>query len=269
MGRALDPKKIKSAQRVLEVLEYFNGEREEATVMDIARSMGYPQSSTSELLSCLVALGYLHRDRSARTYRPSARVAVIGAWVQPSFFSRGRLLSMMDELSDESGMTVVLAAKAGLEIQYIHTVAPHGHEHDSWKPGAKGSLLHSTAGRTLLSTTEPDLVRKLVHRLNAEAAPEQRVLAEALLADLKQIRDQGYALGQHETGGGMVTVLLPQAHAEDQLVLGICGASAEIAARTEDFVRMLRSAVARGVGPVAVATTPEAANADEPMRRFG
>ena len=51
MGRALDPKKIKSAQRVLEVLEYFTHDREEATVMDIARAMGYPQSSTSELLS--------------------------------------------------------------------------------------------------------------------------------------------------------------------------------------------------------------------------
>ncbi len=269
MGRALDPKKIKSAQRVLEVLEYFNGEREEATVMDIARSMGYPQSSTSELLSCLVALGYLHRDRHARTYRPSARVAVIGAWVQPSFFRRGCLLSMMDDLADESGMTVVLATKAGLEVQYIHTVAPHGQEQACWMPGAKGSLLHSTAGRTLISTTETDLVRKMVHRLNAEAPPEQRVSAETLFGDLKQIRDQGYALGLHETGGGMVTVLLPQATPDEQLVLGICGAGAEIAARTEDFVRMLRSAVAKGVGPVAVASPPEAATIPEPMRRFG
>ena len=37
MGKSLDPKKIKSAQRVLEVLEFFNSDRQECTVMDIAR----------------------------------------------------------------------------------------------------------------------------------------------------------------------------------------------------------------------------------------
>jgi DNA-binding IclR family transcriptional regulator len=231
--------------------------------------MGYPQSSTSELLGCLVALGYLHRDRQARTYRPLARVAVIGAWVQPTFFSRGCLLSIMDELAAQSGMTVVLATKVGLEVQYIHTVAPQGQEQACWMPGAKGPLLHSTAGRTLISTTDTDLVRKLVHRLNAESPAELRVSADALVDDLKQIRDQGYALGLHETGGGMVTVLLPQVSPDEQLVLGICGAGAEIAARTEDFVRMLRSAVARGVGPVAVSSQPQPEPSLEPLLRFG
>src|SRR4051812_41901306 len=106
MGRALDPKKIKSAQRVLEVLEFFNGERQEGTVMDIARAYDYPQSSTSELLSCLVALGYLRRDAYARTYKPAARVAVLGAWTQPSLFRKGALLPLMDELAEEAGATV-------------------------------------------------------------------------------------------------------------------------------------------------------------------
>ena len=126
MTRSLDPKKIKSAQRALEVLEYFQGGRSEATVMDIARSMGYPQSSTSELLGCLVALGYLTRDRSARTYRPTARVAVLGAWVQPNLFREGRLLPLMDDLAHEVSAAVVLGNRVGLNIQYIHAVSPGG-----------------------------------------------------------------------------------------------------------------------------------------------
>src|SRR6516225_4571403 len=122
MTRALEPKKIKSAHRALEVLEYFNANRREATVMDIARAMTCPQSSTSELLSCLVALGYLHRDRYARTYRPTARVALLGAWVQPKLFRRGHLLPMLDRLAEETGLTVFLASKVGLTVQYIHVV---------------------------------------------------------------------------------------------------------------------------------------------------
>ncbi len=266
MVRALDPKKIKSAQRVLEILEYFNQDRPEATVMDIARSMGYPQSSTSELLSCLVALGYLHRDRRARTYRPAARVALIGAWIQPALFRCGTLPAMMDALADETGMTVVLATKVGLEVQYIHAVGVHDADRDNWLPGSRAPILHSTAGRALLSTTNPDLIRKIVHRLNAESPAEMRVSADTLLANLKTVRAQGYALGTHESGAGMVVVLLPQPASKETLALGICGPAAEITTNTDDYVRMLRAAVARQFGPVTATSQPAPARAPTPLR---
>src|SRR5262245_9190868 len=126
MARTLDPKKIKSAQRVLEVLEYFNSERQRGTVMDIARTYGYPQSSTSELLSCLVALGYLRLDLRARTYRPSARVAMLGSWVQPDLFRHGAALTLMDELAGDVGATVMLASRVGLAAQVFQVVGPNG-----------------------------------------------------------------------------------------------------------------------------------------------
>ena len=75
MAKVPDPKQVKSAKRVLQVFEYFGASRQQATVMEIAREFGYPQSSTSELLGCLVELGFLRRDRHTRMYRPSARVA--------------------------------------------------------------------------------------------------------------------------------------------------------------------------------------------------
>ena len=267
MASGLDPKKIKSAQRVLEVLEYFNDERQEATVMDIARSMGYPQSSTSELLGCLVALGYLHRDRYARTYSPSARVALVGAWVQPAFFRGGRLLPMMDELVKEANAPVVLAARVGLEAQHIHTVSPAGQGRASQPVAPKAPLLHSAAGKALISTMDPERVRKLVHRLNAESDAEMRVSADALIEDLRQIRSQGYAVG-HDGVVGMVAILLPQAGPEERLVLGIRGSAAEVEERTEEWVRLLRSAAARRLGPVQVSPLPTQV-VGEPLRRFG
>ena len=46
--------KAKIAKRVIEVLEFFDEEHPQATVMDIVRRFDRPQSSTSELLSTLV-----------------------------------------------------------------------------------------------------------------------------------------------------------------------------------------------------------------------
>lgn len=265
MGRPLDPKKIKSAQRVLEVLEYFNGERREGTVMDIARAYGYPQSSTSELLSCLVALGYLRRDLYARTYKPSARVAVLGAWIQPNLFRKGNLLPLMDELADDADATVVLASKVGLEVQVFHVVAPSQGERVDVKTGDMTLLLHSAAGKALLTTLSPDHVRKLAHRLNAESPEHRRVRFDELLAEVDQVRANGYAVSQIDDDRAMVAVLLPQSGTEEQLALAICASPDAVEANQERYVRLLRAAVARHLGLVTVGQP--GAELPEPMRQ--
>ena len=238
MGRPLDPKKIKSAQRVLEVLEYFNGDRQEGTVMDIARAYGYPQSSTSELLSCLVALGYLRRDLYARTYKPSARVAVLGAWIQPNLFRKGALLPLMDELAEDAGATVVLASKVGLEVQVFHVVSPPDGDRADVKTGDMTLLLHSAAGKALLTTLSVEHLR---------------VRFDELLADVDRVRAEGYAVSQIDDDRAMVSVLLPQSGAEEQLALAICASPEDIEVNQERYVRLLRASVARHLGLVSVA----------------
>lgn len=242
MARSLDPKKIKSARRALEVLEYFQGDRTEATVMDIARSMGYPQSSTSELLSCLVALGYLTRDRSARTYRPTARVAVLGARVQPKLFRAGSLLPTMDELARETGATVVLGNRVGLDIQYIHASSTPEAEL-RLSEGVTAPMAHSAMGKAVLAAMDRNYVRKLMHRVNAESAPETRVPFETMAQQCDETVTQGYAVAE-EFGGRMVAMLL--SHSGDEgLALGMLLTDEQFEQRRDYFVQALRGAVAR------------------------
>jgi DNA-binding IclR family transcriptional regulator len=263
MAKPLDPKKIKSAQRALEVLEYFSDTRPTATVMDIARSMGYPQSSTSELLNCLVSLGYLNRDRDQRTYRPTARVAVIGSSVQPELFRKGRLLAILDHLAEEAGVTVTLAHKVGMAIQYIHVV------HGASPPidiEASTGLAASAAGKALLATFDPELVRKLVHRVNAEA-PEgaDRVCAVAFAEDLRTVRIQGYALhvDGDQTSLSMLVSPLRETYA---LALSIHGPTTAFEANRDWLLQMVRGAVARLTNPAL--GRPLEAEIAQPERRF-
>ena len=63
----VESNKAKIAKRVIEVLEFFDVEHPQATVMDIVRRYNRPQSSTSELLSSLVGLGLLYKDAYSRS----------------------------------------------------------------------------------------------------------------------------------------------------------------------------------------------------------
>jgi DNA-binding IclR family transcriptional regulator len=238
MGKRYEVKKIKSAQRVLEVLEYFTPDRREATVMDVARAMGYPQSSTSELLTCLVSLGYLHCDRRARVYRPSARVALLGAWVHPDLFRSGHLLSEMDSLADQTGLAVVLTAKVGIWAQNVHVVC---RQPDTATPrqGQREILTRSPAGKLLLSTLERELAGRLIHRINAEVDLELRVSRDVLLAELRDLGGRRIAGGNKE-GQGEIAMLLPQA-GDEPLTVGLHGAVDDLMRNMSRYVQVLKN----------------------------
>lgn len=249
MAKSLDPKKIKSAQRALEVLEFFSLERPTATVMDIARELGYPQSSTSELLSCLVALGYLDRAADGRTYRPTARVAVIGAATQPEIFRKGRLITLLDHLAEETGVTVTLAHKVGMEMQFVHMVSG---EHGSGPEAVSAHLATSAPGKAMLSTLPPSLVRRLVLRMNAEAADETHICANDLAKELIPICGRGFVKVENEEGV-TISMLISQARNEafpHPLVLSLHIDADFHAAHADWLLQMMRGAIARLTNPV-------------------
>jgi len=111
--------KAKIARRVIEVLDYFDDDHQEASVGDIVLRYGRPQSSTSELLASLVELGLLHRDPYSRTYKLTARAAVIGLGGQAPVWRDGRISKLLDQLVEKTGLSVALFGMVGLNSQIL------------------------------------------------------------------------------------------------------------------------------------------------------
>lgn len=245
MATVLHEKKIKSADRVLEIFEMFNAERRAITVMEVARELSVPQSSTSELLANLVRRGYLQKDRGARAYRPTSRVALLGAWVHPILFRHGNLLSMIDGLSEETGLGVVLASTVGVTLKHIHTV---GELPEALASGTDQHLLRSPLGHALLTTKLCGDLRLLVQRLNAESEEPDHVSHAQLSEEIHEVSRRGYAVGDVCPGWTGVAVLLPQSNGEEQLALGIVGRTGQVEHRVVELTRGLRKAIGGEVG---------------------
>ncbi len=233
---------IKSAHRVLEILEYFDQDRRVATVMEMSRTLNYPQSSTSELLRCLTRLGYLHYNRIRRTYSPTARVALLGAWVKPSLFRGGPVLSAIDEIAKLTGETVLLSTSSNYVLQHLHVI--HGNNADALDAhaGDQLSILHSTQGRLLLSSYRNEGIRSAVHRLNAEEADLSRhVRVAELLSEFAVLREKGWAIEPDRDGIGCVAVLLPFGRNMDRLTVSVIAQPAVIAERGQEMLDLLLS----------------------------
>jgi DNA-binding IclR family transcriptional regulator len=234
----VEGKTVKSAGRVLEILEFFDDLQRQSTVMEIADALGYPQSSTSALLRSLVSLGYLNFDPFARTYVTSSRVALLGNWVNSQFFAEGAIISMMKELNEQTGDTITLAVRNGLHIQYIHVIQATSPARLHLTLGTVRPLAASGAGLALLSTMTDNEVTRLIMRINADAddgAPLLKV--REILDQLAVIRRRGYSFtcDMVTRGGGIIAAPLPRQNGQPRMVVGVGGISEVMRQREEEL----------------------------------
>jgi DNA-binding IclR family transcriptional regulator len=234
---------VKSAQRVLEVIEYFNEERQAASVTEVSRALAYPQSSTSVLLKCLWQLGYLYYNRQHRKYRLTARAALLGCWAEMGKYRGGPAIELVDAVAERTGETVILSA-GNIDYALHHLNVKKGASPTAIdvSAGAAEPLLNNIQGELQLASYPDSHIRLALHRLNAEERnPDKRVNIDEKLAEFQVMRERGWGIGPHATllGVSAVAVMLPRHKGGDRIVISVVAADHVIERCGDEFVTLI------------------------------
>lgn len=244
--------KAKIAKRVIEVLEYFDDNHREATVMDIVRRYDRPQSSTSELLSSLVELGLLHKNPHSRSYSLTPRAALLGSAGQSGIVRDGRLTRLLDRLAAQTGLSVALFGMVGLKSQIV-----------AWRAGTRCSdagtrnlrggmqepLSNSASGWLLLSTVAHPRCDGMIRRLNAEAPDDSKFSFSEMSGRVQQCRQTGNVLGHAGFGSSarLLATLLPDDATGHPLAVGFVYGD-EDRVNSESLLECLHEAICQSLG---------------------
>lgn len=255
MAAALEPNKAKIAKRVIEVFEFFNENSQQATVMDIVRRYGRPQSSTSELLATLVEMGLLYKDSRSRYYSPTPRLAALGISAQPDIIRNGHLFAFMDRLAQTTRQSVALFGMVGTNVQIFRLAAGPEPLLREIGYGACEQLSASAAGLLLLSTLPSEQVSRMLWRLNAEAPQDEKFNPAAIRDHVTGLRRQGHAVGHAGFCPGlqMIATLLPRDHSERPLALGLLYPAHAASIDVEALVGTMNRGIAQCTKPDAAA----------------
>jgi IclR family transcriptional regulator, acetate operon repressor len=237
---------VKSAQRVLELLEFFAEERRPAPVGVIAQALGWPQSSTSVLLKGLAESGYLDHDPRTGQYVPDVRIALATAWIQEHLYSEHNLLRLMERVRQLTGHTVMIGTRRGVHVRYLHVLQATREGRFVAKTGSLRPLFRSAAGKMLLTTMTGREVAMLLRNANAqETDPAQRLDYAVVCREIEQVRAQGHAvsMGTSMPGAAALAVLVPGAHDREPMTLSVGGPMREIRADAARLAQVLKDAV--------------------------
>lgn len=187
---------VKSAARVLDVLELFSVGHEPLSVTDVARRLGIPKSSTQGLLTTLAGRSYLTREGSAYILPPELRD---GGYVGGI---RGRLVSraepVLRRMADDSKESAFLAVLAGREIQYLaKALSPHEVRYDASLTTLR-PVYCTSSGIVILAHLDPAVAARILDRTKfVKITPNtvthretiDRLLQRARRSGLAEVRD--------------------------------------------------------------------------------
>ncbi|WP_307355880.1 IclR family transcriptional regulator [Methylobacterium brachiatum] len=235
---------------MLQILEMFDEIQREARVSEIAERLNFPQSSTSVLLKCLAQMGYLDYDAGSRSFLPSPRVALLGAWLDKGPVRDGSLVRMLEHLSERTGGTVILAARNAIFSQYVHVLQARTAMRFHVPTGTRRLVVWSATGTALLADSPDAEISPLVRRTNAEAMAEQPpIQVAAVMANLARVRRDGhfFSRGLVTPGAGSIAVPLPKRidRKGRPLAVAISGLVDEFERREAHIVATIQDAIAR------------------------
>lgn len=223
---------------------------------EIARELGYPQSSTSILLKSLMVLGYLAYDEKARTYRPTARVAMLGRRIRPYFFGDGNIMAALNELNQKTGELIFIAARAGLSVHYIYVVPAINPLRMHLRAGATRPLVSSAIGHLFLSTVTDDEIARAVERSARQHPKEPAPDLQNVMKSVREIRQKGYVLSDKTMtpGGGVLAMMLPSEPDGESMAICLGGVGSVILENSKSFIAAMRDAIQRHIASKAAAS---------------
>lgn len=201
---------VKSADRVLDILELLASTGRAMTHAEISRRTGVPKSSLTALLHNLVGRGYIEQLQDTQQFQLGEGAYALarrgahnrdllrasGPWLQRLMLDTGESAGL-SVLRNDMAERIASAQSPNAVLYSVHV-------------GVMQPLYASSAGKVLLAWLPPAEREAYLQRVKLRPRTEQTIRSTAVLRrQLNQIREEGVAWSFSEFTVGIVGLAVP------------------------------------------------------------
>jgi len=201
---------VKSAVRVLEILDAVGSHRTGLSQKDLAAGLGIPKSSLSNLLADLTSHEYLVLDRTSGNYVLGPHLLVLAGSLLDNQDVVGRGRRLAAELAEETGESVALAIPAGWHALIVYKEDGTQDILPSIRVGTQLPLYASAVGKAILAHLPENEIRRYLEGVELTALTPRTITApEKILAELKTIQAGALAYNRGYFRDGVSALAAP------------------------------------------------------------
>ncbi|MBT2497930.1 IclR family transcriptional regulator [Agromyces sp. ISL-38] len=197
---------VKSAKRVLELLELFGEAAEPLTATEIAARTGFPRSSLHGLLQTLLGQRWIEEVDPGRF-----TISTLALSVGVSYIDRDpaapHATAALERLRTELGCTTNLARRIGDEVIYLATREAADRRSLPSRTGRRVPAFATALGRALLAELTDEEVREELERHpRLQVTSSTTTDLDELLEEIRAARTNGHAIERSQTLDDVVCV---------------------------------------------------------------
>jgi len=215
---------VRALARGLAVLTCFTPEKTRYTLVELSKRVNVPKGTLYRLLDSLCSAEFLEQD-AAGVYTLGITAFEVGAAYLAHLDFPQNARASLETLASTCGETASLGVLSKGEVVYIAI------EHAQREIGIQSQIgtrhpTHCTAlGKVLLADLPDDDVAALMERAGMPGLTEHTITsADALLVELHQVRQRGYAIDNEERAYGVKCIAAP-IHDHNERVVGAISVS--------------------------------------------
>lgn len=236
---------VQSVDRALRILKLLADADGSMRLADLETATGLPLPTVHRLVGALVHNGYVGRD-SARRYVLGPGLIRLGEIAARSVGSYA--IPHLTTLVADIGETANMALLEGDEVVYVAQV-PSSHSMRMFTEVGRRVPVHCTGvGKALLAQMTDEEVLKLLDRTGMQAqTPRTITEPDAMLSELSEVREQGWAMDSGEQELGVRCIAVPVLGAPTMAAVSVSGPSGRITASRVTEIAPVMQRVALGL----------------------
>ncbi len=237
-------KSIGSVARALFILEQFAYDKRTWNILELAEKLAMPASTLHRQLQTLVEQGFLQQEEGGKRYQPGNRLISLSYAVMGRHDLRILARDELEKLSNRVGETIHLCQLNGLEMYYVDKVESSHSVSCTSQIGATIPAHAAGAGKVLLAYGSEEKIDNYCSHLHEFPVYTRNTIRdpEKLRAELRHIRERGYAFDNEEKEEGLFCVAAPIWDANGKIfaALSISGPTFRLAGQTDHYIALVR-----------------------------
>ena len=201
---------VTTLEKCVQIMMCIAENQKPMTLNELMRKSGLKKTTSHRLLQSLTSAGLLEKNPESKTYSLGPKLIYLGVTALGNLNLHKTALPIMTRLREETGETVNLSMLKGHEIVILERIQSNHLFNVNLSVGSRLPAHCTSQGKAMLAYLDDAEVDEIMSASNFDKKTATTIVSmTGLKAELRTIREKGYAVNNEELETGLAAVAAP------------------------------------------------------------